>query len=57
MSDVDFEAFVARHAHLEKRGVVVAADDNDAMTSSYVMVTPDVGASTRIKHGRPLHVL
>ena len=57
VSDVDFEAFVARHAHLEKRGVVVAAEDNDAMTSSYVMVTPDVGASTRIKHGRPLHVL
>ena len=41
VSDVDFEAFVARHAHLEKRGVVVAAEDNDAMTLSYVMVTPD----------------
>jgi radical S-adenosyl methionine domain-containing protein 2 len=41
VSDVDFEAFVARHAHLETRGVVVAAEDNDAMTLSYVMVTPD----------------
>jgi radical S-adenosyl methionine domain-containing protein 2 len=35
-----FRAFVLRHAHLEAEGYVAIAEDNDAMTDSYVMVDP-----------------
>ena len=35
-----FRAFVLRHAHLETEGYAAIAEDNDAMTDSYVMVDP-----------------
>ena len=41
VTDDDFDAFVARHAHLEALGVVMAPENNEAMTESYVMLTPD----------------
>jgi radical S-adenosyl methionine domain-containing protein 2 len=41
VTDAQFDAFVARHAKLSARGVVVAPENNDEMTESYVMVTPD----------------
>lgn len=41
VSDSDFEAFFARHKHLEAHGVVMAPEDNDEMTTSYIMLTPD----------------
>jgi len=36
----DFEAFVARHRHLEAEGVVTAVEDNEDMRGSYAMVDP-----------------
>lgn len=35
-----FEAFVERHSHLASEGFPAIAEDNDAMTDSYVMVDP-----------------
>jgi len=35
-----FRAFVLRHAHLKAEGHAAIAEDNDAMTDSYVMVDP-----------------
>lgn len=35
-----FEAFVARHAHLAAEGFEAVAEDNDAMTDSYAMIDP-----------------
>lgn len=35
-----FEAFIGRHAHLASEGFPAIAEDNDAMTDSYVMVDP-----------------
>ncbi len=35
-----FEAFLKRHAHLASEGFPAIAEDNDAMTDSYVMVDP-----------------
>lgn len=35
-----FDAFVARHAHLASEGFPPIAEDNDAMIDSYVMVDP-----------------
>ncbi len=35
-----FEAFVRRHASLAVEGIVVVAEDNDAMEDSYVMIDP-----------------
>jgi len=40
VSDAQFDAFVARHAHLAEKGVVMAPEDNNAMTTSYIMITP-----------------
>ena len=37
VSDAAFEAFKARHAGVEQ----MVAEDNDEMTSSYIMITPD----------------
>lgn len=37
VSDANFQAFVARHAHLD----AMVPETNDDMTDSYVMVTPD----------------
>jgi radical S-adenosyl methionine domain-containing protein 2 len=36
----DFQAFVARHQHLEAEGVVLAVEDNEDMRGSYAMVDP-----------------
>jgi radical S-adenosyl methionine domain-containing protein 2 len=41
VTDHDFNAFVTRHAHLSGQGVVMAPENNDDMTTSYAMVTPD----------------
>jgi len=41
ITDAEFEDFVDRHAWLEEHGVVMAPEDNDDMTTSYIMVTPD----------------
>jgi len=35
-----FRAFIVRHAHLGTEGYAAIAEDNDAMTDSYVMVDP-----------------
>jgi radical S-adenosyl methionine domain-containing protein 2 len=35
-----YQAFVARHAHLAAVGLPLVAEDNDAMRGSYVMVDP-----------------
>jgi len=40
ISEVQFAAFVARHRPLARDGIRVAAEDNDAMIDSYVMVDP-----------------
>lgn len=40
ISDEQFEAFVARHAHLANEGLAPVIEDNDAMRGSYVMVDP-----------------
>jgi radical S-adenosyl methionine domain-containing protein 2 len=40
IADEQFRAFVQRHAHLESEGYPAIAEDNDAMTDSYVMVDP-----------------
>jgi len=39
--DEDFRSFVRHHKHLEKEGVVMAPEDNEEMTESYLMITPD----------------
>eukprot|EP00301_Raphidiophrys_heterophryoidea_P007376 c12863_g1_i5.p1 GENE.c12863_g1_i5~~c12863_g1_i5.p1 ORF type:complete len:435 (+),score=96.48 c12863_g1_i5:309-1613(+) len=41
ISDDQFQLFVDRHKHLANEGVVMAPEDNDEMTTSYMMVTPD----------------
>ena len=38
ISDTEFDSFVERHAHLAP---ILVFEDNDAMTNSYLMVTPD----------------
>ncbi len=40
ISRAQFEAFLAQHAPLEAEGFPPIAEDNDAMTGSYVMVDP-----------------
>jgi radical S-adenosyl methionine domain-containing protein 2 len=37
VTDAEFDAFRARHAAVEQ----MVSEDNDAMTSSYIMITPD----------------
>ena len=41
ISEEQFRIFVSRHEHLKSQGVVIAEENNDDMTQSYVMVTPD----------------
>jgi radical S-adenosyl methionine domain-containing protein 2 len=40
ISDSQFAGYVARHGHLAAEGLAPIVEDNDAMTSSYVMVDP-----------------
>ena len=40
-TDEDFRSFVRNHSHLEQEGVVMAPEDNEEMTESYLMITPD----------------
>lgn len=40
ITDEQFRAFLLRHAHLAEEGYAAVAEDNDAMTDSYVMVDP-----------------
>ncbi len=35
-----FLSFVERHRHLQEKNIILAPEDNDAMTESYVMVDP-----------------
>lgn len=37
----EFDAFVARHLHLEMYGIKVVPESNEAMTGSYAMIDPD----------------
>jgi radical S-adenosyl methionine domain-containing protein 2 len=41
LSDAQFDGFVERHTSLTHKGVVMAPESNDDMTSSYLMITPD----------------
>lgn len=40
ISAEQFSAFIARHAHLADEGLAPVAEDNEAMTGSYLMVDP-----------------
>lgn len=40
VSHDDFQAYVARHAHLAAEGLGPVPEDNEAMTGSYVMIDP-----------------
>jgi radical S-adenosyl methionine domain-containing protein 2 len=40
ISAQQFAGYVARHAHLAAEGIDVVAEDNAAMTSSYIMIDP-----------------
>lgn len=40
ISSEQFEVYMARHLHLERSGIVVVPEDNDAMTDSYAMIDP-----------------
>ena len=40
ITDQQFAAYVARHAHLAAEALAPIVEDNDAMTGSYVMVDP-----------------
>ncbi|MCO4761612.1 MAG: viperin family antiviral radical SAM protein [Myxococcales bacterium] len=40
ITTAQFQAFVSRHAHLAAEGLGLIAEDNDAMTNSYVMIDP-----------------
>jgi radical S-adenosyl methionine domain-containing protein 2 len=40
ISDEQFEAFVARHRHIESSGIALVAEHNDDMIGSYAMVDP-----------------
>lgn len=35
-----FQAFLARHKHLEEQGTILVPEDNDAMIHSYAMIDP-----------------
>lgn len=58
ISRAEFQSFVERHRHLQGEGVALVAEDNDAMTDSYVMIDPlgrfygDTGQRHRV--GRPI---
>lgn len=41
LTDEQFKQFIDRHRHLKDKGVTIADEDNDDMTQSYVMVSPD----------------
>lgn len=41
ITDQQFQAFVERHESLANHGVVMAPENNEEMTLSYVMMTPD----------------
>ncbi len=41
ISDEEFSNFVKRHSHLDAQEVVLAPENNDAMTNSYIMISPD----------------
>lgn len=41
ISDEQFEAFVHRHSKLIEKRVTLVPENNDDMTSSYIMMTPD----------------
>lgn len=40
VTPAQFAAFIERHAHLEAEGLAPVAEDNEAMTGSYVMIDP-----------------
>lgn len=41
ITEEQFQMFVQRHEHLKGKGVTVAPENNDDMTKSYIMVSPD----------------
>jgi len=41
LSDEQFQQFVDRHKLLEQHGVILAPEDNEDMTETYLMVSPD----------------
>lgn len=36
----EFDAFVSRHQHLKEKGIVLASENNETMTESYIMIDP-----------------
>ena len=41
ITEDEFNGFIARHATLNKEGMSIVAESNDAMTNSYLMINPD----------------
>jgi len=41
VTEEQFKMFTDRHQHLKDLGVTIADENNDEMTQSYIMVTPD----------------
>ena len=52
VSDDEFRCFVERHLPLRGEGVDVVPEDNDAMTNSYLMISPDGRFFWHVPNGR-----
>lgn len=58
----EFSAFVERHERLKTLGIDIVPEDNNAMTNSYLMISPDGrfywhianGAERSLKYGPPI---
>ena len=58
----EFEAFVKRHRPLERKGIAIVPESNEAMTNSYLMISPDgrffwhepCGGSRGMTYGDPI---
>ncbi len=62
ISDQEFQAFVDRHQSLKGQGVEIIPENNEAMTNSYLMISPDgrfywhgpYGSGRTIVYGDPI---